>query len=183
MLRIVAGKYKNTRLEQPPKEITRASSEKLREAIFSSLQFDIEGKTFLDLFGGSGAFCFEAISRGIKSATIVEKNFLAFKTIKQNKAKFSAEDIEIHNKDAIKFLTNKATKTFDFVFVDPPYKMSDLYTKSLQLLFQNDWINQDTMIIVETDNETFNCGNNYEIVKTKKYGISYIFFLIPVFKK
>ena len=63
MLRIIAGKYRNRLIEQPARKTTRPTIDRVREAIFSSIQFGIEGKTFLDLFSGSGSFCLEALSK------------------------------------------------------------------------------------------------------------------------
>ncbi|MBU4690964.1 16S rRNA (guanine(966)-N(2))-methyltransferase RsmD [Mycoplasma zalophi] len=173
MLRIVSGKYKNLKIEQPDKKITRASSEKLREAIFSSIQFDLENKTFLDCFGGSGAFGFEAISRGCLEVLILEKNSHAFNIIKQNKQKFQSEKINVLNVDTIKFLEKKSNKIWNFVFIDPPYTKKEYYDLCTQNLLNNSFINENSIIILESNFEIKNL-DKFELIKQKKYGISFV---------
>ncbi|MGX9340496.1 16S rRNA (guanine(966)-N(2))-methyltransferase RsmD [Mycoplasma sp. 4044] len=175
MLRIVAGKYRNTRLEQPDKKITRASSEKLREALFSSLSFELEDKIFLDLFAGSGAFGFEAISRGVKKSILIEKNREAYKVIAKNAEKFKKIEFELKNTDALIFL-QKTEQKFDFIFIDPPYANQTLYTESLRLISERDLLTENGKIILETAREDFSTPL-FEITKVKKYSISWVYFL------
>ncbi|QJR44208.1 16S rRNA (guanine(966)-N(2))-methyltransferase RsmD [Mycoplasma miroungirhinis] len=173
MLRIISGRYKNLKIHQPDKKITRASSEKLREAVFSSIQFDLENKTFLDCFGGSGVFAFEAISRGASAALILEKNSQAFNVIKQNKQNFQNENITILNTDTIKFLEKVSSQTWDFIFIDPPYIKKNYYDDCIKNLLKNNFVNENTTIILESNFE-INYLEQLTLIKQKKYGISFV---------
>lgn len=124
-MRIVAGEFKGIEIISPPRHLTlRPTSDKVREAIFDVIRFDITGKIFLDLFSGSGAVGIEAISEGSKLAYFVEKNHEAVNTIFKNVKKFGIEKrVKIFKEDVFKFLQNFNEDTlFDFVFLDPPYK-------------------------------------------------------------
>ncbi|QJG66887.1 16S rRNA (guanine(966)-N(2))-methyltransferase RsmD [Mycoplasma phocoenae] len=173
MLRITSGKYRNIRIEQPDKAITRASSEKLREAVFSSIAFDLENTVFLDLFSGSGAFGFEAISRGCKKAIMVEKNKQAYKIILLNKLKIKDSNISTFNADALSFLFKYKGEPLDFIFIDPPYNQFHLYDECMQQLFLLKLIHKNSVIITESD-QLIESINNYTNYKTKKYGISFL---------
>ena len=89
MLRIIAGKYRSRILEQPPLSITRPTIDRAREALFNIIQNDIENSVVLDCFAGSGAFCFEAVSRGATKAIAIEKNPIAFAIIQKNLEKLN----------------------------------------------------------------------------------------------
>ena len=82
-MRIITGSAKGTRLETLEGEKTRPTTERVKEAIFSVIQFDIEGRRVLDLFGGSGQMALEALSRGAESATIIDNNIEAALTVIQ----------------------------------------------------------------------------------------------------
>ena len=86
-MRIITGSAKGTRLETLDGEMTRPTSERVKEAIFSMIQFDVEGKRILDLFGGSGQLGLEALSRGADIATFVDSSRDAAELIKRNAQK------------------------------------------------------------------------------------------------
>ncbi|MCY2902721.1 16S rRNA (guanine(966)-N(2))-methyltransferase RsmD [Mycoplasmopsis arginini] len=178
MLRIIAGKYRSRILKQPSKTTTRPTVDRAKEAIFSSIQFDIEGKEFLDIFSGSGSFCLEALSRGAKKATCVEKDRAAYKIILENKANLNEENLQVFNTDALTFLQKNLEKKFDFVYLDPPFIEKELLVKCIDILTENVMIKLKGQIIVETDWQDFLYEKNgFEIVKMKKYGKIYIYFI------
>lgn len=86
-MRIITGSARGTRLETMEGELTRPTAEKVKEALFSMIQFDIDGRRVLDLFGGSGQLGLEALSRGAASATFVDSNRDATEIIKRNAKK------------------------------------------------------------------------------------------------
>ena len=98
MLRVVGGKYKRRKLDQPSLEITRPTKDMVKEAMFSSLG-DLSNKSFLDCFGGSGAIGIEAYSRGATPVTIIENSLEAFKIIKTNLKNLNINDINVIYKD------------------------------------------------------------------------------------
>ena len=84
MMRIITGKAKGIHLKTLEGNITRPTAERVKEAVFSMLQFDIEGRTVLDLFAGSGQMSLEALSRGASNAVLVDASDQAINIIKEN---------------------------------------------------------------------------------------------------
>ena len=87
MMRIITGKAKGIRLKTLEGEATRPTSERAKEAVFSMIQFEIEGRTVLDLFGGSGQLALEALSRGASSAIVSDASKAAVDVIRKNAEK------------------------------------------------------------------------------------------------
>ncbi|WP_369085828.1 16S rRNA (guanine(966)-N(2))-methyltransferase RsmD [Metamycoplasma spumans] len=178
MLRIIAGKYRSRLLEQPNKSITRPTIDRAREAIFSSIQFSIEGKEFLDLFSGSGSFCLEALSRGAKHATCIEKNREAFNVILKNKASLGEKNLDVFNTDALSFLNKAPSEFYDYIYLDPPFKDKELLLECLNKIIERKIIKNDGLIIVESDWSDLKYDyQDYRITKVKKYGKIYIYYL------
>lgn len=123
-LRIIAGIFKGRLLKAPKADSTRPTQGMLREAVFNILQNQIAEARFLDLFAGSGAMGFEALSRGAAFAVFVEQNRQAFACIKEN-----AHSLQIENQTELfpmaaeraLALLNKQNAKFDLVYIDPPY--------------------------------------------------------------
>lgn len=125
MTRIVAGAAGGRRLKVPPKG-TRPTSERVREALFSSLEsmMDLDGARVLDLYAGSGALGFEALSRGAGHATFVESDRRAAEVLKSNAKDLGFAGVMIANRTAEAYATTEGEK-FDVVFADPPYAVTD----------------------------------------------------------
>ena len=171
MLRVIAGKYKGQKLNHPPLEVTRPTTDRAREGIFSSIQFNIKGSVVLDLFSGSGANAIESISRGATKAISVEKNKDAFKSIQLNIKKLKINNITLYKNDVIDFLDlNKGIK-FDFIFLDPPYQEYELLNLTLKKLKNGNFLKKTGLIFCETDNPLkIDLPNDFVIQKEKKYG-------------
>lgn len=120
-MRVITGTARGTRLETLEGEAVRPTSEKTKEAIFSAIQFDIEGRRVLDLFAGSGQLGIEALSRGAARAVFTDSSAESIEVIKRNvkKAGFEKESV-ISRIDFAQFL-NSTKETFDIAFIDPPY--------------------------------------------------------------
>ena len=134
-MRIISGSAKGRRLTPLPGLDVRPTTDKVKEGIFSAIQFDIEGRRFLDLFAGSGQMGLEALSRGAESAIFVDNSAESVKVVTSNVAacKFEASS-KIVRSDALSFLTLTKEK-FDIAFLDPPY-MAGLLDKALILATQ-----------------------------------------------
>ncbi|TDV23065.1 16S rRNA (guanine966-N2)-methyltransferase [Mycoplasmopsis mustelae] len=178
MLRIISGSLRNRKILQPDLKITRPTTDKVREAVFSSLQFKIVGKNFLDLFSGSGAIAIEAFSRGAKKVVAVEKNREAFHIVKTNLDTLNiSNQIEAIHSDALVFLTKNQSK-FDFIYLDTPYLDYQLMNDVLALIMQQKILNDDGEIIVETNKITeVKVPLGFKIYKTKRYGKVDILYL------
>ena len=182
-LRVISGKARGLKLESLEGLTTRPTLDKVKQAIFNML-FDITyDATVLDLFSGSGAMGIECISRGSKECTFVDIEKDAIDIINKNikKAKFENES-KVIKSDFISFL-NSTNQKFDLVFLDPPYD-SDYYEKSLCLLKQNDLLNKNAVIVVESSKDVVpNIPSYYEITRQKFYGTVCVSLLEAKWKK
>ena len=120
-MRVISGKARGTVLKTPDGMQTRPTADRVKEALFSILQFELPGTRVLDLFGGTGQLGIEAISRGAKSAVFVDAGEPACRLIKENlrRAKMESEGRVIRS-DYLQYLS-QCRETFDIIFLDPPY--------------------------------------------------------------
>jgi 16S rRNA (guanine966-N2)-methyltransferase len=120
-LRIVAGKWRSRLLEIADEPGLRPTSERVRETVFNWLAPLIQGSRCLDLFAGTGALGFEALSRGAASAVFVENSRRAAKVIETSAQILDASGAVIHCGDAAEYVRNAQPASFDIVFLDPPF--------------------------------------------------------------
>ena len=120
-MRVISGKAKGVVLKTPEGMLTRPTADRVKEALFSILQFDLPGTKVLDLFGGTGQLGIEAISRGAKCAVFVDAADAPCRLIKENlrRAKMEGEG-RVVRADYLQFLS-QCRETFDIIFLDPPY--------------------------------------------------------------
>ncbi|MEX2155279.1 MAG: 16S rRNA (guanine(966)-N(2))-methyltransferase RsmD [Gemmatimonadales bacterium] len=122
MLRIIAGEFKGRRLKTPTGRSVRPTSDRVREAWFSILQQSIPGARVLDLFAGSGALGFEALSRGAVSVDFVERHRSSLAVLNANAETLKVEErVTIHRVDAMRFAERLQPGQYDVAFADPPY--------------------------------------------------------------
>ena len=120
-MRVITGSAKGARLRSLDGPQVRPTAERVKEAVFSIIQFDIEGRRVLDLFGGSGQMGIEALSRGAKSAGFVDSSQDAVRIIENNlKTAHLSANAQVIKKD-YKLYLSTCTDTFDIAFIDPPY--------------------------------------------------------------
>ena len=167
---ITAGKYKGQKITAPDENITRPTLSKVRMSVFNTLQalIDFEGKSFLDMYAGSGIMGLEAISRGFKSALAIEKNPKAAAIVKNNFKKFP-DAPSLFVGDSLK-IVQRFNEKFDVIYIDPPY-FSEIYEKSLDAV-ENIASN---IVILEHAGKVDVSGFNP--IKQKKYGDKFITFL------
>lgn len=177
MLRIIAGKYRSRILEQPPLSITRPTIDRAREALFNIIQNNIENSVVLDCFAGSGAFCFEAVSRGATKAIAIEKNPIAFAIIQKNLEKLNINNMEVKNMDSLNYLEHAKNIQFDFIYLDPPYKL-DVLKQCLDLIAKNQLLKKYGKIIIETNiDTTIDTPNELIIIDERIYGKTKFIFI------
>ena len=180
-MRIITGKARGVRLDTLPGLDTRPTAERAKEAVFSMLAFDIEGRRVLDLFSGSGQMGLEALSRGARSATMVDHAKAAVEIIKKNTAKTKLEGAEIVCADSVNWLDGAAKRglSYDIVFMDPPYA-EKLLPRCLERLLRGNLIKKTTLIICESgSSEDVFCGDGelesrFDVVKSTRYGVAYV---------
>ena len=165
---ITAGQFKGRKIQVPPEEITRPTLSKVRMAVFNTLQamIDFEGKSFFDMYAGSGIMGLEALSRGFEKVVAIEKNSKAVSILKLNFAKFQNSP-KLLVGDSLN-ITKKIDEFFDVVYIDPPY-FAGIYEKSLQAL------NPCGIVILEHVGDVDFTG--FELIKQKKYADKVITFL------
>lgn len=170
MIKITGGDLKGRYITSIEGDTTRPTSSKVREAIFNILSYRIEDSVFLDLFAGTGLVGIEAISRGAKKVTFVERDFNAFKTMKKNLLTLNIEKVaETFKTDAENYL-KKCDLTFDILYIDPPYK-SDSYQKIFQIISnKKTLLSDDGKVIVEHSSKIPLPDLSLNIFKSYKYG-------------
>ena len=126
LIRVIAGEFKGRRLKTPATGKVRPTADRVREAWFSILQQTIPGARVLDLFAGSGALGFEALSRGAVAVDFVETHRASLAVLKENSETLNVEDrVTIHRVDAQRFARRLPPTSYDVAFADPPYATDD----------------------------------------------------------
>ncbi len=180
-MRIISGKARGTKLYTLEGIATRPTLDRVKESLFNIIQNDIEDSTVLDLFSGSGAIGLEFLSRGAKRAVLCDNSKDAIKIIKQNVQKTHFEEIaEIYNIEFTKLIERLQNQKFDIIYIDPPYA-TDFIKISIEKIIEYKLVNENTKIIVETDDEKRILKQiekmDVEITDKRKYGRATIIFL------
>lgn len=168
-MRVITGLARGRRLETLPGEATRPTAEKVKESLFSAIQFDIEGRRVLDLFAGSGQLGIEALSRGASGCVFVDKNTEAVKIIRRNLQNTGLSSMaQVLGTDALSYLTRPGDR-FDLVFLDPPYA-AELLLPALNKVAP--LVNDGGIIVCETEDgvELPQRVDRFSVARTYKYG-------------
>jgi 16S rRNA (guanine966-N2)-methyltransferase len=149
-MRIVAGSRKGHRIDAPKGVVTRPTSDRVREAVFSMLG-SVEGAQVLDLFAGSGALGLEALSRGATGCVFVESDRQAARVIQSNLEKLRLTGAVVVTRDAIAALRDERARArrYDLVLADPPYEDWERHETSLAELVPA-VVADDGLVVVET---------------------------------
>ncbi len=185
-MRIVGGQFKGRAIAAPEGRDTRPTSDRAREAMFNILAHaewspGVEGRRVLDLFAGSGALGFEAMSRGAAFALFVETEAAARGAIRDNVEAFGLfGNTRIHRRDATDLGLKPAGlgDAFDLVFMDPPYAKG-LGEAALARLAPGGWITDDALIVLEVGADEAPVTSGYEVLDTRTYGAAKVLFLRP----
>lgn len=147
-MRVITGSARGVRLQTPEGLDTRPTGDKVKEALFSAIQFEVEGRTVLDLFAGSGQLGIEALSRGAKRAVFVDSAKAAVALVRENlrRTKFT-EQATVLQSDYLSYLS-RCRETFGIIFLDPPYAESFL-ENSLQKIVEFDILASGGIIVTE----------------------------------
>lgn len=120
-MRVIAGRARGTQLKTPEGMLTRPTTDRVKEAMFSIIQFDLPGASVLDLFGGTGQLGIEAISRGAKRAVFVDQRRDACQLIRENlKRAHMEQEGGVVQGDYMEYLS-RCREKFDIILLDPPY--------------------------------------------------------------
>ena len=147
-MRVISGTARGIRLKTPEGLKTRPTSDRVKEAIFSVIQFEVEGSRFLDLFAGSGQMGIEALSRGAVSAVFVDGRREACKLVQDNLKTTKLErNAQVVQSDYLSYL-ERCRQTFDIIFLDPPYA-EEFLENSLKKISEIDILSSRGIIICE----------------------------------
>ena len=184
-MRIITGSAKGIRLRTLEGDATRPTAERVKEAVFSMIQFDIEGRSVLDLFAGSGQMSLEALSRGASSATLVDKSRDSVAIIRDNASKTKLIDkCSIFQSDYLDFIRRSAGKQYDIIFLDPPYALK-MYKPALEAMLKSSILNPSSLIICESGEDAVFDGDTelasrFEIEKQTRYSKTFITIFRPI---
>ncbi len=168
-MRVITGSARGRRLETLEGEDVRPTTDRIKEAVFSIIQFEVEGRSFLDLFSGSGQMGIEALSRGAKTASFIDNSKKSIETVKKNLKTTKLEtNAKVFSMDYMSFLAVN-TEEFDIAFLDPPYRTGTLQ-KALELVAG---AMKDTGIIIAEnplDEEILSNYGNFVLDRQYRYG-------------
>lgn len=179
-MRIIAGTARGRNLKSPKGMSTRPTSDRVREALFNILSYEVPGSRLLDLFSGTGAVAIEALSRGAAKATLVEKDRNTSKIILENlrlcnvldKAEVMTTDVS----QAIQVLGRKK-ESFELIFIDPPYKKG-FEIPTLQRVLEYDLLTNEGILIVESDRTDLppDMVGGFRVFRRERYGDTMLSF-------
>lgn len=169
-MRVITGTARGKKLKTPENMDVRPTTDKVKEAVFNILQFDIEGRRVLDLFAGTGQMGIEALSRGAKSAVFVDASPKSVGIVKENLKSTGLEDnATVITQDALNFL--RSGGKFDIIFLDPPYD-TELLTKAIDMVFEFDILRENGIMVCESkpEKELPEPFSPYKVHREYKYG-------------
>ena len=184
-MRVIAGIGKGRKLFSPP-SITRPTSDRAREGLFSSLISTfgtLEGLHFLDLFAGSGAVGVEALSRGAALVEAVESNSESADVCEENFASLSSltgvGKFKVHNKTVFEFLNHTASNPYEIIYIDPPYEVANSeIEKILKKIISLNLLSKFGVIAIERDGKVkaFTWPPSLTELKVRSYGAGSIHY-------
>lgn len=170
-MRVIAGKYRGKLLKEFSLSTTKPTLDRVKESLFSSIQFDLIDAKVLDLFSGTGGLGIESVSRGAKCVDFVDSNADAIKIIKENLKGIDGE-FSVTKSDYINFLQQaKANnKKYNIVLLDPPFN-TNYGIKAIQYIVDNNLLEDGGIIMYEKAyNPIFEFSFDGYTIKEKKYG-------------
>ena len=188
-MRIISGKFKGHKLNIPKNFFIRPTTDRFKETLFSIINSEkystnIDGKYFLDLCSGSGGIGIEAFSRGAKKVYMIDKNQNAINLINKNLSKLElnielGENLFVLKQDITK-IKKLQLPQFDFIYLDPPYKL-DYCNLIIKQIFESKLIKENSLIICESSkNSEIRENETYKIKDTRLYGQTKLTFLVKI---
>ena len=169
-MRVISGSARGRKLISPDGNNVRPTLDRVKEAVFNMISFDITDANILDLFAGSGALGIEALSRGAKKAVFVDSESSSLSVVRQNLTLTRLEDrAECVHKDFSSYLET-THDSFDIIFLDPPYAAGFL-EEALIKIRERKLLNEDGTIVCELDSQDeYHILDGYRLYRDKKYG-------------
>lgn len=173
-MRIIAGKARGRKLIPPSTMETRPTLDRVKEAMFSTIQNYLLDAVVIDVFAGTGSLGLEAASRGAKEVYLVDKSPVTFPLLKENIKNLKFEDCCFPlNMDSYEVLKNlaKKGKIMDVIFIDPPY-CREMIPEAIKIVKENNMLAEDGIIVTKIDSieEIYEGYEDIKLFKSKKYG-------------
>lgn len=167
-MRVITGSARGAKLKTLEGMATRPTSDRVKEAMFNIIQFEVEGRRVLDLFAGSGQLAIEALSRGAAYGVLVDQSADAVKVIKDNlkKTKFDQQS-SVFQSDYLRYLSTTREK-FDIIFLDPPYAEKNL-ENALRKISEIDILSEGGIIVCERSREKVLPATVGDLICSKDY--------------
>ena len=171
-LRIIAGKWRSRVITFQPAEGLRPTGDRIRETAFNWLTAQIDGARCIDVFAGSGALAFEALSRGAAQCTALEQQGGAIKQLRETAASLQAENLDIIQADSLNYLQQSPPQEpYNLAFVDPPFA-AGMLNKACAFLNNSGWLAPDALIYCEmaSADNSFIPPENWQMLRDKVSG-------------
>ncbi|MGM9948445.1 16S rRNA (guanine(966)-N(2))-methyltransferase RsmD [Floccifex sp.] len=181
-MRVISGKARGKKLIAPQGMHTRPVTDQIKEAIFNSWQFKVNGCRFLDCFAGSGSMGIEAISRNASYTVFIDNDKNAIQTIQTNLkgCHFDSELYSVIQDDIFQVLPALDSKKqpFDIIYLDPPYTVDEIFIPVMEAMAKTHLLKEDGILAIRTkkEKELPNSFSSLEKIKQKKYGISMVHY-------
>jgi 16S rRNA (guanine966-N2)-methyltransferase len=177
-MKIIGGKFKGRIIEAPRGLLSRPPLAIIRESVFNVMGREVEGKTVLDLFAGSGSLGIESLSRGAQRVHFVDSSARSVKMIRRNATALEATgSCVIVRDDAAGFVQAWDGRAFDIVFVDPPF-LSGKAAPVLDAMLTSTAVSGETIIIVRVHRrETLALPDSFRIFKERRFGENLVLFI------
>lgn len=182
MTRIIGGSAGGRRLQTPKGDLTRPTSDRVREALFSAIESalgSLDGLRFLDLYAGSGAVGLEALSRGAAAATLVEQDRRTAALIRTNARDVGLAGAEVVTSPVLRHLGQEPGAPYDVVFLDPPYSLAaEALDGDLGALATHRWVADEGLVVVERSSRgrTVAWPDGFEPRRERRYGETVLTF-------
>lgn len=174
-MRIISGQYRGFKLKSLEGEDVRPTLDRVREAVFNMIQFDVQGAKVLDMFAGSGAMGIEAASRGCAEVTFNDSYKAALNIVRENCSRVKLAGANFYNYDYRELCRalEREGKSFDIIFVDPPYGGDTASAAAQQIAAHNLLTSGGKIIVEHLAKNPLNLKDNLELtaLSSKKYGI------------
>lgn len=173
-LRIIGGEWGSRRLTFPDAPGLRPTPDRVRETLFNWLAAHVAGARVLDVFTGSGALYFEALSRGASMGLALDNSAPAIASLKQNLSMLGCTTGQVLHTDALRYLENQPVEQFDLVFLDPPFHQG-LLPAACALLETRGWLADTAWIYTESETppSTLGLPGSWRLHREKKAGQVY----------
>lgn len=183
-MRIISGEARGRTLYAPQGLDTRPTSDKIRGSLFNILGSRVDGARVLDLFGGTGALALEALSRGAAEAVIADHSRQAMRVIERNARNVVKDDYDrrVHLICSdYRLAIERSGGGFDLVFLDPPYRMTEVYGDALEKLLRLNYLRDGCTIVMERLwSAEIALPEAFEKIDTRRYGETVLEFVRPV---